>query len=230
MEKSKTKYLIAAKACLINGERLLEDALFLENAVPPATPYFLSIIAQEEFAKGFLLYLVVDDVIKWKPLLLRVCRNHKCKHLLGVVMDFLSPDTDEFIERINASVLHHKPFEIPLHVTDSINILFNEKIKKWLSSNWSWDKEPIYDQKAEKIATGEIDRKKQDSLYINLRRDGSVIKTPAITVKMFENEYQKANRFSTLLKTKLGKGDNSTIDYEKVTYFIKIIFAQLHNK
>lgn len=55
----------AVRACLANGRRLLEDVEFLELNEPPSTAYFLSMIAQEEFAKGFLLALVARGVIPW---------------------------------------------------------------------------------------------------------------------------------------------------------------------
>ncbi len=44
----------SARACLKNGHRLLDDAEFLEFSEPPTTAYFLSLIAQEEFAKALL--------------------------------------------------------------------------------------------------------------------------------------------------------------------------------
>ena len=75
-----------------------------------------SVIAQEEFAKGFLLGLVVRGVIPWDHRLLRAARAHVCKKLLCVVMDYLAPDTDEFIDRCNAVVLRREPVVVPARV------------------------------------------------------------------------------------------------------------------
>lgn len=58
-------------ACVQNGRRLLNEAELLELEQPPTTAYFLTVIAQEEFAKAFLLALVVRDVIPWDKRLLR---------------------------------------------------------------------------------------------------------------------------------------------------------------
>ena len=77
----------AIQACVENGRRLLYVAEMNEFEEPSATYYFLSIIAQEEFSKGFLLYLVNIDVIPWNTEILRATRDHKCKQLLGMVLD-----------------------------------------------------------------------------------------------------------------------------------------------
>lgn len=86
------------RACLLNGRRMLEEVSFLVMTVPPATAYFLTAIAQEEFAKGFLPALVVRGVIPWNRHLLRATGDHRCKQLLCIVMDYLAPDTDEVVE------------------------------------------------------------------------------------------------------------------------------------
>src|SRR5713226_7444405 len=89
----------AAAACISNGERLLHDAECLRDFEHPAgTPFALATIAQEEFAKAFLLFLVSKGVITWNPLIYRVTRNHTCKQLLGFVMSYLSPDIDEYLK------------------------------------------------------------------------------------------------------------------------------------
>ena len=42
-------------SCIANGERLIADAYQVEFEKPPATKLILSLIAQEEFAKAFLM-------------------------------------------------------------------------------------------------------------------------------------------------------------------------------
>jgi len=105
------------RACVANGDRLLDDAQLLEFEKPPASQYALSIIAQEEYSKAFLLYLVMAGVVPWAPYLLRAMRDHKCKHLIGIVIDFLEPDTEVFLERIDASL--SKGIPQGTHVTTS---------------------------------------------------------------------------------------------------------------
>src|SRR5437879_1769498 len=52
----------SSTACLENGRRLLDDAEYLEFSEPATTSYVLSLLAEEEFAKGFVLALVVRGV------------------------------------------------------------------------------------------------------------------------------------------------------------------------
>ena len=133
MEKSHFKH--AAEACLNNGERLLDDALMLEFSKPPATAFYLSMIAQEEFAKSFLLVLVYKSIIEWNQYIWRATRDHKCKQLLSMIMDFMNPDFDEFINRINAIKEEGEGWKIPPHIADALNIFYHEKIRRWQSNN-----------------------------------------------------------------------------------------------
>ncbi len=94
-------FLETAKACLINGDRLLSDAETLSYDRSP-TSLALAIIAEEEFAKGFLLFLVDSGVIPWnEAILLRVTRDHHCKQLLAMLMEYASPDFDEMNARFD---------------------------------------------------------------------------------------------------------------------------------
>jgi AbiV family abortive infection protein len=92
----KSQFLKAAEACLANGDRLLYDAdwvLYEEHRA--ATSLTLAMIAQEEFAKAFLLLLVDRGVICWNSFLHRATRDHVCKQLVGLVLSYLAPDWDE---------------------------------------------------------------------------------------------------------------------------------------
>ena len=99
MNATKEVFLNSAKACVENGNRLLGDAEMLEYSEPPATTFALAIIAQEEFAKGYLLVLAAREVIPWLPLIWRASRDHVCKQLLGIVIEYMSPDIDEGLIR-----------------------------------------------------------------------------------------------------------------------------------
>jgi hypothetical protein len=68
-------FIESARKCCANAERLLSDAQMVEFEKPKATHYFLSVIAQEETAKAFLLYLVSIEAITWTPFLLRATRD-----------------------------------------------------------------------------------------------------------------------------------------------------------
>ena len=95
----KTRFIEAAAACVCNGERLLEDAEYLVYSEPPSTSFALALIAQEEFAKAFLMILVSKSVVPWNALMYRATRDHTCKQLMGLVMSYINPDSDEDFKR-----------------------------------------------------------------------------------------------------------------------------------
>jgi hypothetical protein len=119
-----TTFIETAKACLVNGKRLLFDALILSDPLydtssDPSDKLFLfgllvteenlpwknlpwkptslalAILAEEEFAKGFLLFLVGQKIIPWSHGVRRAARDHSCKHLLSALMEYANPDTDQ---------------------------------------------------------------------------------------------------------------------------------------
>ena len=216
----------AVRACLSNGKRLLEDVEFLELNEPPTTAYFLAMIAQEEFAKGFLLALVVRGVIPWDRRLLRAARDHACKQLLCVVMDYLAPDLDEFLDRCNAVVLRHEVPEVPAKVADALNILRHEKIGRWEKQLWVWAEKPDYDPDAMAIFDGKQDRVKQDALYVRLAADGGVASTPkGVTYEMVRNERKRAERLADLTEGVLNGQLNPGLDYDTIEEWFRILFA-----
>jgi AbiV family abortive infection protein len=85
-------------ACIANGERLLDDSSMLEFQEPPATRLVLSMLAQEEFAKAFLIFVVRENVIAWSPYLLRAMNDHARKQLIGTVIEYICPRWDESYE------------------------------------------------------------------------------------------------------------------------------------
>ena len=124
-------FLDSANRCCENGRRLLNEAQLLEFEKPPATRYYLSIIAQEEVAKAFMLYLVSIEVLPWTPFLLRATRDHKCKQLVGIILDYIAPNFDEFLRRMDARILEKKQLQLPASVADAMNLLRHEKIRRW---------------------------------------------------------------------------------------------------
>lgn len=121
------RILESIEAIIENGRRLLEDADMIEFGEPPATAFFIIRIAQEEFAKAFLLFIVHSGAIPWNKHILRATRDHRCKQLLCAVMDWINPSTDWFLTRCNDDKLRHELFEFTTTVADAINILRYEK-------------------------------------------------------------------------------------------------------
>src|SRR5579859_4076846 len=115
MDKSRLSAAMAA--CVDNGQRLLEDAEWLGND-RFATAYALCILAQEEFAKAFLLHLVQEDILPWNSDIRDSMRDHPCKQLLGLLMEWLSPPDDEYFSRIRESAANRDKLMLPPHVAD----------------------------------------------------------------------------------------------------------------
>jgi len=220
----------AVRACLINGRRLLDDVVFLELNEPPATAYFLAMIAQEEFAKGFLLALVVRGVIPWDRRLLRAARDHICKQLLCVVMDHLAPDTEDFLDRCKVMALRHEIHSIPAKVVDAINILRHEKIGRWVKQSWVWAEDSDYDPVAMAISEGKKDSMKQDALYVRLAGDGGVASTPTgFTRQMVQTERERAARIALLTEDVLDGKGHPGWDYVKIEEMFRSLFGSTVN-
>jgi AbiV family abortive infection protein len=95
------KWRQAATAALENGEHLLGDADWLCTSDRPGSTFALAVIAQEEFAKAFLFYLISQGILPANALVLRIARDHACKQLLGLVMEYMNPDIDVFLRRMD---------------------------------------------------------------------------------------------------------------------------------
>ena len=193
------KEVLAAsiRACIMNGERILDDATMLEFQEPPCTRLMLSMIAQEEFSKAFLLFLVLEDVIPWSVQLLRAMNDHACKQLVGVVIEYVDPEweTTEQLEKIAAEDLELGD-RLPFGVASAIDILRHEKIRRWESNDWQWAEHPNYEPSVLRIAKGKRDRFKQDALYVRLGRHGGVANMPTkVTRASADEECAKANQY-----------------------------------
>jgi AbiV family abortive infection protein len=193
----------AIQACLTNGRRILDDDVsFLEFNDEPATAYFLTMIAQEEFAKAFLLALVSRGILPLDRHILRAARDHTCKQLLAVVMDHLHPDEHGWNARIRRRPGTAWP-AFPRRVADAISILRFEKIGRWESTAWTYVEEPDYDRDALAIAEGKRDRRKQDALYVRLGADGGVASRPTATKAEVRAELDRAKRFDWCVRSVL---------------------------
>ena len=63
---------------------------------------------EEEFAKGFLLMLIEQGVIPWNNAIWRATRDHSCKHLLTVLMDYADPEIEEVLVSIKSFEHRHE--------------------------------------------------------------------------------------------------------------------------
>ena len=214
----------SARECCKNAKRLLSDAVMVEFEKPKSTYYFLAMIAQEETAKAFLLYLVSIEAIPWTPFLLRATCDHKCKHLVGIVLDYLAPDFDKWMAEMELRIKQKLPPTFPKPVADALNILYHEKIRKWERSNWFWAEDPVYDKATLKIAEGGRDKAKQQGLYVDLGRSGQVSSSPDhITEAQADAEFQTAERYLRCV-TGIIDRENQPRDLEEIARLFKALF------
>ena len=155
-------------ACITNGDRLLDDAMMLEFQEPASTRLMLSMLAQEEFAKAFLLFLVKQEIIPWDSDLLRAMNRHACKHLVAIVMEYIDPQWDTLEElRSILDAEYALDGAFPKPVSSALNILYFEKIRRG-----DFFDDDDYDFEIVRIATGGRDKVKQDAVYVRIDRRG----------------------------------------------------------
>lgn len=204
MKANKRKLELTIKACLENGDRLLDDAANLSDFERYPTAFGLAKLAQEEFSKAFILKLVCDDALIWSDEVRRSLSHHVSKQLIGIILDFINPDVDEFLEKIENKTL----FKIPPKTHDAMNIYIHEILRRWQSKNWFWKEGPEYDRLAKSIFEGKEDVAKQSSFYINISKDGGCMPSLiSFTQAMVGEEIEKARRYHGCIKKIVGQDD-----------------------
>jgi AbiV family abortive infection protein len=196
--------------CIANGKALLDDADNLFAYDRFSTALALGVLAQEEFAKAFLLQLVADDALPWLPEVRRSINRHECKHLLAIIMDWLPAwdwEKDDWYERheerrrqykqiaanyeegritarefLDRADEHENAIRFPENVAAAINIYRHEKIEKLRNGD------PLRDDswakgEARKAADGRLDARKQSALYVDVDRNGAVSDHPGRVTK-----------------------------------------------
>lgn len=203
------------KICIKNGNRLLDDAEYLHDFDRYASAYGLAKLAQEEFAKGFILKLIASGALKWSTEVRRSLNHHVSKQLMTLILEFLNPDTDDFLKMIENKTLLDRPRK----VSDAINIYVHEVLRRWESANWFWAEDPEYDREAKSVFDGKEDKTKQNAFYVRISKDGKA--TDATLNFKKENtavEIDKAKRYGSFVA---GKHDD--FRYEEIVEIIKTI-------
>ncbi len=218
----------AIEACIQNGQRLTKDADLLRELERFPTSYAVAIIAQEEFAKSFILTLVRDDSIPWTEEVRKALYSHECKHLVGLVMEWVYPSEEEFLDRGMAYFIRHEePEDVPSHVATAINILRHEKLEKFKSGRS--DKEPEWKGISRRIAEGSRDREKQRSLYIGISKDGWIdsFRPTLITAEMASDEINRAKTYGECAQLASVDRFSSREEYCRIRESIKALFEDL---
>lgn len=220
--KHKNSLSQAMSACVESGNQLLEDAEWLGTERPASVA--LCILAQEEFAKAFLLYMICEGIVPWTPKVRKSLRNHKHKHLLGVIMDWLSPSDDEFFDRIERKPEH---VTLPAHVTDAMKIFVEDTQPHGHITYPPAPSDPV----AKGIVQGDRDRRKQDSLYVQMSEDGDVISVPTqVKPEIAEVELDRTKRLGDLVKP-LRKGSlGPDLNYRLVAEAMSFLLLDKRNR
>lgn len=187
-----------------NGRNLLGDAKTLFDWDRFSTALALAVLAQEEFAKAFLLQLVADGALPWVHEVQRSMARHECKHLLGLVMEWLpswdSPDLEALLERRREwheqtkawlerrSARYNQgnfapdpkdpePIEPAVSFPSDVATALNiyrHEEIERLRPGHPWKHEDWSAGQARRIADGSLDREKQSALYVHITKSGEV--------------------------------------------------------
>ncbi|MER8632296.1 AbiV family abortive infection protein [Mesorhizobium opportunistum] len=231
VEENRRIHREAIFACIANGSRLLEETYDLEFRGPPATRLFLAMIAQEEFAKAFMLFLVRRGLIPFSPAVHRAIQDHICKQLMGMIMDYMIMDW-ETIEEARAMIARDAELGdlLPDDVGSALEILDYEKIGRWTRNNWVWAENPNYNSAAVKIAKGRQDRLKQDALYVRIGSDGRLVSTPdKVGEEDVERELERAKSYDRFVRSAVGMIEDRLFAewrYDKIMNALIIVFSR----
>jgi AbiV family abortive infection protein len=210
-------------ACVENGQRLHQDAEWL-GSDRSATVVALCILAQEEFAKAFLLHLVCEGIIPWTAKVRESLRNHKYKQLVGLIMEWLSPSDDEFSARITTGP---REATLPAHVADAMKLY----VEKVLPQGHISCPPAASDPMARSVAGGDRDKTKQDALYVRLSEDGDVISVPSqVTIEMVEAELDRTKRLSDLVRPLREGTLGPVLDYHLLVETMSFLLLDKRNR
>ncbi len=213
-------------ACVANAGRLIEESYDLEFRSPSSSRFYLLLIAQEELAKAFILSLVKEGVLPFTNDILRVLKDHACKQLVGMVMDYVIMHWDD-LDQLEAMVAEDVSlgYRLPNGAGSAMELLRYEKIDGWRSKGWGWTEDPAYDPVALAVADGEQDRRKQDALYVRVAPDGQVSSTPAsIANEETANALARAERYTQLVRSMID-GRPGSLRYDKTVAALRLLFG-----
>jgi len=236
---------------MANGNKLFEDAKFLFDFDRYSTALALSVLAQEEFAKAFLLQLVADGALPWLPEVQQSMARHQCKQLLRIVMEWLPPfDLEDAIERHKRDAARHEqkmawlqrridrykqgnispdpddpePVEPDVSFPPDVATALNiyrHEEIERLRSGSPWKDADWATGKARKIADGWLDRKKQSALYVDITRTGEIGLHPGLITRQEASEEIERAR-------RLSEGPmRSSDEYRKLKEVLPLVFSNL---
>lgn len=216
-------------ASIENGDRLVEDAKLMLDWERFPTSYALAVLAQEEYAKGLLLSLVEYKAIPWSNDIRRALHDHVCKQLISVILDYLSPDIDEFLRRNDLSQIEENKPILPLDVLDALHVICHERIPRERDRWWLDHLERPLVKRVEDIAGGRLENQKQDATYVRLGKTGEVVSRPSqISPAVATTEVQRSERIGLQLRPYDGApGLPRNLDSEKIIVLFRLLTGKL---
>lgn len=237
MSGKKKHFEDSLEACLGNGKRLLEDAELLFDMDRFASTLALSVLAEEEFAKAFLLRLVIEETVPWTTEVRRSLSDHSSKHLLGLVVDWLSTLLGDFweeaqrhISREDTATAAEESIPWPEEVANALNLYRFEKLDNWKSGYRVCIAEEDFPESTDTLRKVIAqDRKKQNALYVGFGSDGRCVNKPAqVTIEEAKAELGRAQRFSAFAGDHFrGSLVLFSPEYRHLAAVIKVVFAAL---
>ncbi len=221
------KFDRSIRACITNAKRLMEDAEWSMNR--PSTGLALTLLAQEECAKAFVLALVREGILPWTDDVRRSLSVHACKHLVTMVMEWLLTINEQRLNEILTSATRAtpavRPGHLPPDVATAMNIYRHEMIER-IGRRYP-ERESEWRGRARKLADGERDRRKQTALYVAIGEDGSLASEPPTSPEAFDEELVRTKALIDFA----GDVDRKCIfardEYELFVEIFKAMFADL---
>lgn len=211
------------EACIKSGQRLLEDAEWLTHR--ESTGVALAILAQEEFAKAFVLALVRDGILPWTDEVRGSLRVHECKHLVTMMMQWLLVVNDLRSKQSVEDVLRRgESLHLPPDVAIALNIYRHEKIERIGGGHPEHYSE--WGGLARKVANGKRDHKKQTAFYVDIRDDGGVASEPSGSTSDFESEFGQAKRLMEFAEDVNRKCIFALREYDLFAGIFRTMFAE----
>ncbi len=229
MSMDSAKFQNAILASLENGDRLCEDAESMFDWGRSPTAYALAVLAQEEYTKAFLLSLVDAGALQWSTELRRALHDHVCKQLASVILDYLSPDIDEFLRRHDLSRIGEKRPVFPSDVLDAIYVICHARIPRERERWWLDPSECLLEEKINAIADGRIDGQKQDAIYVRIGKAGGVLAQPGrVSPEAAKTEVERTKRIGQQLQPyNRAPGLPDDLDSEKLIALFRLLTGRL---
>jgi AbiV family abortive infection protein len=206
------------RLCLENGKRLLSDAGLLKDMGSYQSAYALAKIAQEEFAKALILKFVNSGSLKWTPEVRRSLNHHVSKQLISVILDYLSPSTEDFLQQVKEGNL----LIWPKRVADAMNIYIHEILRRWQSKNWDWAEDPEWEKTAKGIYAGAEEKRKHESLYVNIFATGKAASVRDFKEEEVVTEIDRASRFATFVAD-----TNDSVQFQELAQVLEVLNGAL---